>query len=89
VIVRKTRCSYLYLPDIVEYSNVTPYCSRSIWKLVTFRHHVDKRGLTLKNIKVSHLRKIARTSQIQNVHVLVYVLAVESPEDKDPTISEE
>lgn len=38
--------------------------------------------------KVAYLREITRTSQVQDIHVLVDVLAVEPSKNKYPTISQ-
>ena len=49
---------------------------------------VSARICIQQNSRGAYLRKITGTSQVQDVHVLVDVLAVEPPENEYPTVSQ-
>ena len=50
--------------------------------------NVYQHGVTYNDINGAYLCKIPRTSQIQDVHVLVDVLAIEPPKHEYPAISQ-
>jgi len=52
------------------------------------RHHMDQHGFTYYGVGGTHLRKITRASQIQYVHILVDVLAVETSENEYSAVSQ-
>lgn len=55
-------------------------------KLVTWLTRMNKHGLGLKSMALSYLRKITRAGQIQDVYILVDVLAIEPSKNEYPAI---
>ena len=72
----------------IAYDNLNLYWSRSIWKLVTWFTRMNNHEPAFNDITCAHLSKVTRTGQVQDVHVLVDVLAIETSENEYPAISQ-